>query len=306
MRLDILKHVVAFLVKAGTDPTAAVAQIVQPVAERRWRRASRDALLALLAELEAARARDEGKAPAGAGGPAGARLLGLLAAAALADFAGRLEAPLSPEEQRIVRSASERLLLQGADGLDQPFDTASGAYAEALAAAERDLLQVLIGRLDVVRIDVESIVRQGLAGTLAPAEVEAQLKALLNAPGTDWISRSVEAWAFRWRNVGSIDAAQQAGILRLRVVNNPPRGPDAKSTPFCRWMHGRTISVAQAAEQTRRYQQAVLAGDTAGARAAWPLLDRARLSREADFPLTEATVGLPPYHFGCRDTLEAL
>jgi hypothetical protein len=63
--------------------------------------------------------------------------------------------------------------------------------------------------------------------------------------------------------------------------------------------------MGRAGAQIRRYQQAVVDGDVDGARAAWPLLTRGDVSsgdpgRNA---LNFASLGLPPYHWLCRDVV---
>ena len=107
---------------------------------------------------------------------------------------------------------------------------------------------------------------------------------------------------YRWRNVGAAIVAQRLGKT-LVAFNNPPFGPDARTSSFCRWVHGRKLDPRALDTQVRR----VRAGRSPeGIREAWPFVGNFPVSagpdefaRRANTLMPEG-LGLPPYHFGCR------
>jgi hypothetical protein len=107
----------------------------------------------------------------------------------------------------------------------------------------------------------------------------------------------------RWYNVGSFLALAPVGRAVILVAfNNPPVGPDRRTTPFCRWVHGRVVSVSRARQQVDAYVGAALEGDVEGMLRAWPLLsdEIAHAGSTAGFQARFASLGLGPYHWGCR------
>jgi len=111
-----------------------------------------------------------------------------------------------------------------------------------------------------------------------------------------WIPETIDLWAYRYFNVGGLLGAAQAGISTI-VAWNPK---DEKTTPFCNWVHGRTLSVSEETATFDRYSRAVRRGDGAEARGLWPILNDARSGGAERFRNEFKRLGLPPYHFRCR------
>lgn len=125
----------------------------------------------------------------------------------------------------------------------------------------------------------------------------------------------VDAWAYRQNSIGVFLAAQAAGV-RFLIARNPL---DDRTTPFCRWVHGKPVSIERAARQVARMREAVEARDRDRMVDAWPMLnlskkamtaaradlrqDRAPGARVSDQEIYRRfflKVGLPPYHWRCR------
>lgn len=317
---------VCCLGKADIPEVAAITAIITPLAEAHWEGVAGDAI----AELEAGLLALEDELPtpdidALARDDRRRGLLRELVAAFLLSLQVGISAPFSPARQEAVRSASRRLALQGARSLGLTLDPSQGPAQAAIAASERDLIVILQGRLSGRLRGVEAHVTEFLtnraARTLAPAAPlptltgaatsrqawRTQLRGLLGLEGAPWVPQSVDVWAYRWFNVGAFLGARQAGVSTLIAVNNPPAGPDARTTPFCRFVHGRVISIGRAQLQVDRYVRASLQADGDGMMSAWPLLSSraARNGDAQDFQRSFVSLGLPPYHFFCRTTIRA-
>lgn len=314
---DGLSIALAALDKAAGPGQVAigVSHLITSLIERRWERHMEKALEELerrLAALQDDTPSEEVDALAGRS-PDRDRTLALLIAAFFLDLRRRAAVVLSATDLEVVHDAAERLLLSGGAGIAGGFDAGTPFGAEVLLAAQRDLPLMLEARVAAREAELRASIEAALSsrevrltlGTVGP--FREALRAALGLTGQAWIAPTVDAWAFRWRNAGAVAAAAAGRLVELRVFNNPPVGPDGRSTPFCRWLHGRTISVGQARLQVDRYVRSVLAGDWEGARQAWPLLDRAQLEQggpgDANFLLLSLSIGLPPYHFFCRDVI---
>lgn len=111
----------------------------------------------------------------------------------------------------------------------------------------------------------------------------------------------VDTWAYGARSVGIFEAARELGVTELVAVNNPPTGPDERTTKFCFWVHGRTINLRGSwVKRLREYRAAVAADDAEAARKARPMGSFAKTDGPQRFREHFASVGLPPYHFRCR------
>lgn len=163
------------------------------------------------------------------------------------------------------------------------FLTAKGARTEMTALEEAALLPREPGEVPRNRDDFVA----DLTAVLAPQQ--AGFVAL-------------DSWAYRWFVASGFDAANSDGFLAFQAVNNPPRGPDERTTPFCRWVHGRIIPLGRARAQMREHVRAVLEGDREQMIANWPFLDAAtaRNGNELQFERHFRRSALAPYHFGCR------
>lgn len=161
---------------------------------------------------------------------------------------------------------------------------------------------------------VPSGVLSGPALSPAPgsaAALRAELEALLGASTPkQWLAFVTDQWSYRWWNITSYTSARTDGYTIFVAANNPPRGPDAKTTPFCRWVHGRVLSVEAMDRQILRHVEASLAGDIQAMMANWPLLPSAIVAdrgptAEANFDREFTRVELPPYHARCRTVPQA-
>lgn len=187
------------------------------------------------------------------------------------------------------------------------------------AGAVQDLQTLMVGRIDTraaeVRASVGRLVRASVRPSAALAAPEAsavaqtlreELKAILGASSPrQWVPFVADQWSYRWFNIGQFITARDEGLTLIQARNNPPRGPDAKTTPFCRWVHGKIIDVGRAEEQIREHVAASLAGNIDRLMANWPLLSKKVAtetgeSADALFALSFRKLGLPPYHARCR------
>lgn len=312
----------------GIPEVDAVVAAVAPLAERHWRAAAERALAELEARLD--ELADDRPGPdvdaLAAAGRDRDGLLEELIAALLLGLRTDLAAPFPPATRGALRGAARRLLASGAGGVGAGLDLALPRAAEALAAAEVDLAVLLRGRLEERTAEVEAALRRfltdrtarlpaaapsalvtaGVAPLVGREAWRANLRALLGLDDpAGWIRPVVDAWAYRWHNASAFIHAAAGAVARgeaLVAVNNPPGGPDARTTPFCRWVHGRVLSVTRAASQVRAYTRAALEGDLDAMIRAWPLLSSSAAARggPAAFRVSFAQLGLPPYHWGCR------
>lgn len=165
--------------------------------------------------------------------------------------------------------------------------TAAGRVREAL----RTYLTSPVARSREVR----------LGGALPSGEavwVKEQLRPAIDAAGS-FARVGVDTWAFQVWNTARAEAILQLpdqGRV-LRIINNPPSGPDQRTTPFCRWVHGRTVTISRARSFIDRYREAVIGADPEKILAAWSL-QLSRDPRTFAKHLRETT--LPPYHTLCR------
>jgi len=312
------------LCKQDVPEVDAAIVVVQSVAEAHWR----GAVQAAVAELEAGLDRLEDDLPTPEVDALSREdeqrrslLLSSLVASFLVTLRERASAPLSPARQQVVALAGRRLVQAGSAAQGVPLDRAAPLAQEALTAAERDLGLLMRGRVDQrvedVRRHLELFLTNRAARTPAPASPPSalpgavtsrdswreQLQTLLGARTNTWLPQTVETWAFRWYNVGGFLGLTQGGTsVALVAVNNPPIGPDTHTTPFCDYVHGRTISVSRARLQLGRYISAVRDSNIDGMISAWPLLDNKAATKggPSAFRVRFASLGLPPYHWECR------
>ena len=311
------------LVKQGQPEVEALIRLVTPLLSRHWETITEQAELDLVAQLQALE--DELGTPdvdaLVVSDERRSRVLEDLLVAFLASLQEAVEAPFPTSVQAVVRRSVQDLLSSGARVLSLPLDFARAGDVRQLAL--RDLSMMVAGRYQLrtseVRDHLQDFLTNRAARTAAGpaqrlvrvpavagpardlAEWRARLRALLGAQTASWLPFVVDVWAYRWFNVGSFLAARQGGVLALEAFNNPPGGPDTRTTPFCFWVHGRLIPMGRAATVLRRYSDAVRRGDVTAAMQAWPLLPHGIAEgTPTDFRRGFATVGLPPYHARCR------
>lgn len=324
----IKKAILSHLQKQGEPEVEAVIALLRPSVQAHWRNVVDQAEMDLVAQLE--QLEDELPGPdidalVRAGGDR-SRVLQDLVVAFLASLQVAAEQPFGGGLARSVRAATESLLGGGGASLGGGVRLDFARAGAIRQAAQRDLSLMVAGRVNLREAELRRHIadfltnrdlrrpgrpRGGILGALqggSLAEWRERLRALLGAQTASWVPFVLDLWAYRWWNAGTILAAEQGGILALQAFNNPPEGPDNKTTPFCNWVHGRVVSTSQAAGKVRRYQRAVSSGDIAAMRAAWPLLTHsvAEGTSRSAFRRGAERVGLPPYHARCRTTLRRL
>lgn len=251
---------------------------------------------------------------------------------------GRAGAPFPPRVQRLIEQGVDSLLGDGAASVGRVFEGPRRALVRRAAIAE---LEAMI-RFSVTsrRAEIEEAIEEMLTSRQARRELsvlaqaglgrrptgsaprsrqealEDVRRAATGEPGTGRppigqgtrVGATLDSWAYRWFVTGQFEALSASGVELVRVVNNPPFGPDERTTAFCRWVHGRIKSVRQLRARVQRQVEAALAGDVSALQANAPFIDPeiARRGTEDEFAAFFRTAGLPPFHFGCRDDIEAV
>lgn len=223
-----------------------------------------------------------------------------------------------------VAESRNNLLLDAALALGLSLGPETMAAVEARlgplrAAAVADLETLMRGRILTRRPEIQRTIERLVRASQAPAAgseaaraatsaqtLRAELRALLGAASPkSWIPFVADQWSYRWFNIGQFVTAREDGFTIFEAFNNPPRGPDTKTTPFCRFIHRRPISVSRAEDQIRNHVRHSLAGNIKGLAANWPLLPSELANdkspgADARHALALQNVGLPPYHARCR------
>jgi hypothetical protein len=175
---------------------------------------------------------------------------------------------------------------------------------DAPAAARDDLRLALHGKSLEARQAVARALRAQIVQIDSPAAARVALRMTLQeALGADgaWLASAVSNWAYRWYGAAVAAAADAQGFTRLRAVNNPPFGPDQRTTPFCVYAHNREIlgGTASVLGTFAQYAEAIRAGDWIAVQDVLPFSSEAP---PAGTPLTTP----PPYHHNCRTVPEII
>lgn len=216
----------------------------------------------------------------------------------------------------IIASAAVALMGDGAASIGEALDL--GQSPTLQLAAQADLMTLLRGRVALRAGEIEGLLRTFLtsagarsvsAGALSDAAATASgallatraawraaLVEALGASSETWVPFVVDQWAYRWFNIGAVTAAKQNGVVALQAQ----AVLDHRTSPFCRWVNGRVISMERAQRQIDRHVEAALAGDINAMMANWPLLTFKASDTAPDFAVKFESVGLPPYHGRCR------
>ncbi len=223
----------------------------------------------------------------------------------------RVVQPPSRGLQRALREGIAELLTDGARSVGATFPTATAAGTLLPPVAEADILMLLRGHLQRSKpellIHLEDFLENRLAREkIQTVAVEGSISSLnewidkarkiLSITGETFIPQVVDMWAYRWYSIGAFTGAKTLGVKALRLQNPL----DRKTTPFCRWVHGRLISIERAESQIEEYAKAVGKGDLDAAMAAWPMTRFKSSAGINDFAHRFEELGLPPYHFYCR------
>ncbi|MFG0318402.1 MAG: hypothetical protein ACF8XB_14105 [Planctomycetota bacterium JB042] len=313
----------ALLVKQDIPEVSAVLRVLERTVAEHWREAVSEAVEDLeerLLRIPTQPGFRDVEPVATAEDPDEAREEILLALfLALREALGR---PLSPPRAATVRSAVRRLARAGAVSQGLVFGDGQQSAQRLLLSGEREVLLLLRGHVQNVEPRTRQAIlpylsngaarRPATAAELAvfparrPGEPPRALQELLDdvrraldARGS-FVPAVLDVWAYRQFNLGIFEAGAAAGAVAFEAVNNPPLGPDGRTTPFCRYVHGRIVSIDQARAQVRGFTQAVLEGDVDGMVDAWPLLSSQEARDERRAADRFAAVGFPPYHWLCR------
>lgn len=227
----------------------------------------------------------------------------------------RARQPITDSGTALLTRAVSSLLEDGAKSVGEKLDLTRSPLLPQ--AAIQDLMTLIRGRIELRRVEIQHLLRVFLTQrtarnkdgtTLEEAAREnksasssfaawkAALLLELGALTASWLPSVVDQWAYRWFNIGAFSAARQGGAIGIRAV----AVLDHKTSPFCRWVNGRIISIERAQRQVDRHVQLALAGDVAGLMANWPMLQFRAADGPAEFAVMFERVGLPPYHFRCR------
>jgi hypothetical protein len=226
-----------------------------------------------------------------------------LALSLLASLRLRLSAPPPPGVLAAAGNLAKRLARAGARQAALRLDLSASGGISRIAEAAGDLAFTVRAhltpeRLEALKKHVQVLIRSRSTRQVPIRRTEwvEEARKLLGFPSAPWMTIGVEGWAVRWRSIGTLEGARQAGVTVL-VAWNPL---DHRTSSFCRWIYGRRLSVTRATEQVDRYLSAVRADDVLSAFEAWPLLRISPSMTEEDFEGLAASVGLPPYHAHCR------
>ena len=212
---------------------------------------------------------------------------------------------LDIEIERSVLISGRTLTRGGASAAGGPL---SAVLREIAQPSADDLLfwyrRVLTTDVTIAA-DFGTMMRTFLAGERTRAAKLTLIQNLrqLLLRGRRSVVTALDLWAYRWHSIGSFEGLiAQSGPDKIIVAfNNPPGGPDVRTTPFCGWVHGKVISVTQARRQIQSYLAAVAQRDAPAAMAAWPVLNANDASGEGvSFEVSFQRMALPPYHFFCR------
>ncbi|MCP4897893.1 MAG: hypothetical protein GY906_13050 [bacterium] len=221
----------------------------------------------------------------------------------------RLGAAPIPPRLRILREGSKRLLAQGSLLAGQDIDFGVPKVTSYPETATADALLGVRGRAIRRREQVRALLTAYLTSRAvrSPSVLlddadpfEETLGTILGRGKATSVPDTVDSWAYRWFNVGAFAGAVQGGQTALVALNNPPSGPDAKTSPFCRWVHGKPVLVSKIERQLDEYTAAVREGDPEAQMRSWPFLSSAGANDPKVFRPYFAGAALPPYHHKCR------
>ena len=232
----------------------------------------------------------------------------------------RTSTPFDDGLQQLVDRYSLGLLREGASSLSLPFDVASPRNGPLPIAAVEDLAFMVRSRIaqhedEILQLLTLYLTSQAIRQlSRSPLETVTQFKlsgvprdlvtwkesvaVALGAKVQTWIPYTVDLWAYRWFSVGAFSSAVENVSQTERIIAQAVL--DFKTSKFCRWVNGRTISVRTVEGQMSSYLSAVRRSDLVGAKKAWPLLPSSSGTTEQFEAYAKDGIGLPPYHGHCR------
>lgn len=284
MSYELLK---GLLSKEDIPEVERVIRVVEPLARVHWNRKMRRAYEFLREKLDAY------------GSSVPEDLEGQVETL-LATFEERLGCPLTAREAEAVEEAAQDLLASGWLAIGALLPETSPRLT---MLASRDLSRLMAARLGTqsVRADLRRLIGEFLTTLeIRQRETDAALawtKAIVARTSfAGWGPQTVDAWAYRWHNVGRIVGGQHIGVSAWVAVNPL----DSRTTPFCRWVHGKRVTRRAVASQLDSYYAAIEGGQGSRLRNSWPLRVSSKLSR---FQRLFRARAIPPYHFHCRTVL---
>ena len=186
------------------------------------------------------------------------------------------------------------------------------------AAAVQDIATLMAGRVLTRLPEVRNATRAWVRATRSPISgpntppssdgVAAARKSLETILGSRdvrrWLAFAVDQWGYRWFTIWNVLDDLETGAMWFQAV----AVRDGRTTPFCRWVHGRLISAEKIRDQISNHVRASMRGDIDASMANWPLLssETARTegaAADATFGAAFRGVALPPYHGRCRTTV---
>lgn len=207
----------------------------------------------------------------------------------------------------LLEDAVLELLMQGSAAAGAPLAGTPGTDREPLGVGLESL--VVAGVLDAyAHLDwrlrhpegsrptaalILDAIRQG--GAADGSEVALQRR--LTSP--EAFDSASDIWAYRWFAIGGVAGTSvREDIGSLVYFNNPPAGPDARTTAFCRWVHGRRASAKDRQSSAAAYVVRILSGKDGFLRA--PLVGNDETSSREFARHLSDSIGLPPFHHRCR------
>jgi SPP1 gp7 family putative phage head morphogenesis protein len=128
------------------------------------------------------------------------------------------------------------------------------------------------------------------------AERMAQDFAGFSEKGSVYWELMADHTATKTRELGRVDAYQQAGVKKVVVRAHL----DDRTTPICRALHGKVLSVTQLSTQKTEYLDAVGRMDVTAAKKIWPMMGEKDAEKIEGAKRLPKKIGSPPYHFRCR------
>ena len=126
-----------------------------------------------------------------------------------------------------------------------------------------------------------------------------ELKVLVGDPKGRIALPEVDAWGYRTRTRGQVARLEDQRVTNLRFWNPL----DQRTSRFCRWIHGRQLTVKQAQARLRRYKRMkTRIEDKGSGEPDWLWLPDPNSGSVAEWERLwrRGRIGLPPFHFFCR------
>lgn len=284
------------------------AELVKKILSAHWKERVSAAERALISELDDLQDRSS-SSTVDVGDQEGDQGIEALLALFLLLVSRELLATFAPPTQQALRDVSRDLLSRAARGSGEAV-LGAGRWPAASTAAVLDLRQIVAGHVALAEPTIREKIRSFLtdkaaraatadvAGTSGRAAWLEEFRAAVDAPGR-FLEVASEDWSYRTWNTGKVEAALEAGVA-LVLLNNPPLGPDSRTTPFCRAIHGRRVDLPRARQLLDSYREALASGDPKAPIQVWDLSRGRNAVTQEAIEAVLNDIPLPPFHFRCR------